>query len=103
MNGSSFNLIANIVYEGFRSYLFVIVDSLDMELKPSDIYYSQDSINNVFDKRSAHSYRCIGETLDDLCEHRSVYTVRLQTTNISLVLNFNAQTLKNTTFSYISI
>jgi len=44
-----------------------------MELKPSEIYYSQDSINNVFDKRSAHSYRRIGETLDDLCEHRSVY------------------------------
>jgi len=56
-----------------------------MELKSSQIFYSQDYINNVFDKGSAHSYRRIGETLDDLCEHRSVYTVRLQTANICLV------------------
>ena len=48
-------------------------NELVMELKPSQIYYSQESINNVFDKRSAHSCKRIGDTLDDLCDHRSVY------------------------------
>jgi len=43
-----------------------------IELNPSEIYFSQDSINNVFDKKCAHSYKTIGETLDDLCENRYV-------------------------------
>ncbi|WAR29658.1 hypothetical protein MAR_003226 [Mya arenaria] len=42
-----------------------------MELRPSEIYYSQDSINNVFDKRCRHSYKLIGETLDEICEESS--------------------------------
>ncbi|XP_060572130.1 uncharacterized protein LOC132730265 [Ruditapes philippinarum] len=41
-----------------------------MYLRPSNIRYSQDSINNVFDKRCNHSYKPIGETLDAICEGR---------------------------------
>ncbi|KAH3896135.1 uncharacterized protein LOC127864354 [Dreissena polymorpha] len=41
-----------------------------MDLKPSYIFYSQDSINNVFDKRTSHNRTRIGETLDDVCEGR---------------------------------
>ncbi|XP_052786200.1 uncharacterized protein LOC128221632 [Mya arenaria] len=41
-----------------------------MELKPSEIYFSQDSINNVFGKRCRHSYHLIGESLDAICENR---------------------------------
>ncbi|KAK3612469.1 hypothetical protein CHS0354_032085 [Potamilus streckersoni] len=37
-------------------------------LRPSEIRYSQDSINNVFDGKSTHRNKLIGETLDDLCE-----------------------------------
>ena len=32
--------------------------------------FSQDSINNYFDKRSSHRNKLIGETLDDICEGR---------------------------------
>ncbi|KAL3876407.1 hypothetical protein ACJMK2_034256 [Sinanodonta woodiana] len=39
-------------------------------LQPSQIRYSQDSINNYFDSRSIHSNTLIGNTLDDLCEGR---------------------------------
>ncbi|XP_052790497.1 uncharacterized protein LOC128224612 [Mya arenaria] len=50
--------------------------SCSMELKPSEIYFSQDSINNVFDKRCRHSYQLIGETLDALCENRcSIHSI----------------------------
>ncbi|WAR29739.1 hypothetical protein MAR_003307 [Mya arenaria] len=43
-----------------------------MELKPSEIYYSQDSISNAF----RHTYELIGETLDDICEDRcSIYSI----------------------------
>ena len=36
--------------------------------------FSQETVNNYFDKRSRHSGRLIGETLDDICEGRcSVY------------------------------
>ncbi|XP_045170382.2 uncharacterized protein LOC123532856 [Mercenaria mercenaria] len=41
-----------------------------MYLKPSEIFFSQDSINNVFDKNCGHRYKPIGETLDALCEGR---------------------------------
>ncbi|XP_053400810.1 uncharacterized protein LOC123558238 [Mercenaria mercenaria] len=41
-----------------------------MYLKPSEIFFSQDSINNVFDKNCGHKYKPIGETLDALCEGR---------------------------------
>ncbi|XP_045204472.2 uncharacterized protein LOC123557207 [Mercenaria mercenaria] len=41
-----------------------------MYLRPSEIFYSQDSINNVFDKRCKHAYKPIGETLDAICEGR---------------------------------
>ncbi|KAH3858218.1 uncharacterized protein LOC127871584 [Dreissena polymorpha] len=41
-----------------------------MDLKPSQIVYSQDSINNFFDKRSSHNGSRIGDTLDDVCEGR---------------------------------
>jgi len=41
-------------------------------LRPSEIFYSQDSINNTFDRKSQHSYKYIGETLDDICEGRWV-------------------------------
>ena len=39
-----------------------------MKLRPSDIYFSKYSINNVFNRRCPHSYKNIGGTLDDLCE-----------------------------------
>ncbi|KAL3876406.1 hypothetical protein ACJMK2_034255 [Sinanodonta woodiana] len=42
-----------------------------MKLYPSEIRYSQDSINNVFDNKSTYRYTYIGETLDDLCEGKS--------------------------------
>ncbi|XP_069124895.1 uncharacterized protein [Argopecten irradians] len=37
-----------------------------MKLKPSEIRFCQDSINFVFDKKSSHSGKRIGETLDAL-------------------------------------
>ncbi|WAQ95667.1 hypothetical protein MAR_028357 [Mya arenaria] len=47
-----------------------------MELKPSEIYFSQDSINNVFGKRCRHSYHLIGESLDAICENRcSIHSI----------------------------
>jgi len=54
----------------FKTKISTLLQKRSMELKPSAIYYSQNSINNVFDKRSAFSYKSIGETLDDLCEDR---------------------------------
>ncbi|XP_021362057.1 uncharacterized protein LOC110455929 [Mizuhopecten yessoensis] len=39
---------------------------MNMDLRPSQIRFSQDSINNKFDKKSAHAKRPIGETLDAL-------------------------------------
>ena len=39
-------------------------------LKPSEIYFSQDSISNVFGDRCRHSGIRIGTTLDELCEDR---------------------------------
>ncbi|WAR29660.1 hypothetical protein MAR_003228, partial [Mya arenaria] len=39
-------------------------------LKPSEIYYSQDSISNVFDRKSQHRNILIGDTLNDICEGR---------------------------------
>ena len=41
-----------------------------MRLKPSDIMFSQENINNYFDEKSDHGATLIGETLDDLCEGR---------------------------------
>ncbi|KAK3596174.1 hypothetical protein CHS0354_010710 [Potamilus streckersoni] len=41
-----------------------------LELYPSEIRFSQKAINTMFDRRSLHSYRSIGQTLDDLCEGR---------------------------------
>ncbi|KAL3876408.1 hypothetical protein ACJMK2_034257 [Sinanodonta woodiana] len=38
-----------------------------LSLRPSEIRYSQDSINNVFDAKSTHKNKFIGNTLDDLC------------------------------------
>ena len=37
-----------------------------MELRPSQIFYSQDSILNKFGYKTLHAKMCIGETLDDL-------------------------------------
>ena len=39
-------------------------------LKPSDIYFSQDGINNVFGNYCRHRGWHIGSTLDLLCEGR---------------------------------
>ena len=41
-----------------------------MQLRPSDIYFSQDSIRNRFRDGCLHSNKTLGETLDDLCEGR---------------------------------
>lgn len=41
-----------------------------MKLKPSEIFYSQDSINGYFDSKSNHRHIKIGQTLDDICEGR---------------------------------
>jgi len=59
-----------------------------IELNPSEIYFSQDSINNVFDKKSAHSYKSIGETLDDLCENRYVNDFDIKTAYIFKTIVF---------------
>jgi len=40
------------------------------QLRPSDIFYSQDSISNTFCKKTFHSNTFIGKTLDDICEDR---------------------------------
>lgn len=37
-------------------------------LLPSNIYFSQESINSYFDSKSAHANIKIGETLDQLCD-----------------------------------
>ena len=49
-------------------FLFILFQK--MELKPSDICFSQAEINNVFDKNSCHPYKNLGETLDELVEGR---------------------------------
>jgi hypothetical protein len=41
-------------------FLFILFQK--MELKPSDICFSQAEINNVFDKNSCHPYKNLGET-----------------------------------------
>ena len=58
----------------FKTKTSTLLQKRNIKLKPSAIYYSQNSINNVFDKRSAFSFKSIGETLDDLCEEREVYS-----------------------------
>jgi hypothetical protein len=49
-------------------FLFILFQK--MELKPSEICFSQAEINNVFDKRSCHRNKNLGETLDELVEGR---------------------------------
>jgi hypothetical protein len=49
-------------------FLFILFQK--MELKPSEICFSQAEINNVFDKRSCHPHKNLGETLDELVEGR---------------------------------
>ncbi|KAH3837959.1 hypothetical protein DPMN_111363 [Dreissena polymorpha] len=39
-----------------------------MQLKPSEILYSQDSINIYLNSKSSHDGHKLGETLDDICE-----------------------------------
>ena len=41
-----------------------------LRLKPSEIMFSQATINNVFDRKSRHRHNLVGETLDDICEGR---------------------------------
>ncbi|XP_071158506.1 uncharacterized protein [Mytilus edulis] len=41
-----------------------------MDLRPSEIYFSQEEINSRFDKNSRHGGKNIGETLDELMEER---------------------------------
>lgn len=45
-----------------------------MWLKPSEIMFSQKTINNYFDRKSRHSRTLIGETLDNLCAGRCKIT-----------------------------
>ena len=40
----------------------------DMHILPSEICFSQESINNCFDSKCEHANVKIGETLDKLCE-----------------------------------
>jgi hypothetical protein len=49
-------------------FLFILFQTV--ELKPSEICFSQAEINNVFDKRSCHPHKNLGETLDELVEGR---------------------------------
>jgi hypothetical protein len=42
-----------------------------MELRPSEIFYSQDSIMNKFGGYTPHGNTCIGETLDQLLNGNS--------------------------------
>ena len=44
----------------------VLQCNCDMELKPSEIRYSQDSIARYFGKATGHPLRPIGQTLDDI-------------------------------------
>lgn len=45
-------------------------------MRPSEIYYSQDSINNVFGNHCIHRNRLIGSTLDSLCDNSiTVYSI----------------------------
>ena len=64
-----------------------------MRLKPSDILFSQESVNNFFDKRSRHSGILIGETLDDICEGRctvdDIPTIRVMNRNGKWVTSDN--------------
>jgi hypothetical protein len=47
-----------------------------MELRPSEIFYSQDSIMNKFGDNTQHRNTYIGETLDQLLnEHCSVQSI----------------------------
>lgn len=41
-----------------------------MLLKPSEIFYSQDTINSYFGRKTRHRRTKIGETLDSICENR---------------------------------
>ena len=50
--------------------VIVLLFNKMMQLKPSDILFSQETISNKFKIRSSHSGKLIGETLDDLCEGR---------------------------------
>ncbi|XP_021362102.1 uncharacterized protein LOC110455953 [Mizuhopecten yessoensis] len=56
-----------------------------MYLRPSEIRFSQDSINNIFDKNSLHAYRRIGETLDALlkgqCNISDIPTIKVVNRN----------------------
>ena len=40
----------------------------EKSMLPSDIYFSQATINSYFDSKSKHASFKIGETLDELCE-----------------------------------
>ena len=53
-----------------------------MELRPSEIFYSQDSIKSRFGNNTRHGNTCIGETLDQLLNgHSNVESIP----NISVV------------------
>ena len=42
-----------------------------MILKPSKIYFCQDSISNTFDKGCRPCYKLVDQSLDDVCEGRT--------------------------------
>ena len=56
-----------------------------MELRPSQIFYSQDTILNRFGDYTRHGKMCIGETLDDLlvgrCNVDDILTMRVMKRN----------------------
>jgi hypothetical protein len=56
-----------------------------MELRPFQIFYSQDSISNKFGDYTRHAKMCIGETLDHLlvgrCNVEDILTMRVMETN----------------------
>ncbi|CAG2219457.1 unnamed protein product [Mytilus edulis] len=41
-----------------------------MNLRPSEIYFTQSSISSIFGRRTSHRSKEIGDTLDDLAEGR---------------------------------
>lgn len=63
----TFKLIISYVFSvNYVSKVKLTLFTVNMYLRPSEIFYSQDSISNTFGLSTSHCYTYIGETLDDL-------------------------------------
>lgn len=50
--------------------LYENITMAELQLAPSDIYYSQSSISNCFKKASLYAGKSIGDTVDDIMQKR---------------------------------